>query len=80
MRATIESARVGVLAVMLFVLFSGAFWLVGESRADARAVPSVVSDTPQGVQDKKPNMELDTKIFLHRNGIVAAASGCAQRT
>jgi hypothetical protein len=46
--------------------------LSGEVRAADCATPAGPSPAATSVQDSEPRIELDTKIFLHRNAHVVA--------
>lgn len=65
--------RFSMLLVAAIVLAASVLWWEGEVRAEARVAP--VSKTPAApsVQDRKRSMDLDTKIFLHRNALIVTA-------
>jgi hypothetical protein len=64
--------RIPTLLGAAVLLTPAVLWLAGEVRAADRATPAGPSPAATSVQDSEPRIELDTKIFLHRNAHVVA--------
>lgn len=65
MNTTNSLNRFSLLLSAAILLAAGAFWWMAESRA--QSAPDAAAAHPS-VQDSAPAIDLDTKIFLHRNG------------
>lgn len=63
--------RISMLLFAAVLLAAGVLWWVGEVRAAARLAPPPPAPS---VQDKPQGIDLDTKIFLHRNALLVSAA------
>jgi hypothetical protein len=79
MNNTIVSKRLPLLLVSASVLLVAALWWAGEVRATAVPPPGVASPEAPSVQDSEPKIDLDTKIFLHRNARIVTSLELAAR-
>lgn len=61
-------------ASALMLAVAGTLWWAGDGRAAPDPAAGAAAGTPQTVQDKAPDLDLDTKIFLHRNGRIVTAA------
>lgn len=66
--------RFSMLLMAAVVLAASVLWWEGEVRAEARNTPVTKAPATPSVQDKKPGIDLDTKIFLHRNALIVTAA------
>lgn len=67
MNTTTTSKRLPLLLFAASSLIFAAFWWTGEVRATATAPAAEAVPAAPSVQDSQPRIDLDTKIFLHRN-------------
>lgn len=74
MNAANAMNRFSMLLVAAIVVAASVLWWVGEVRAEARISPVGKTPIAPSVQDKKRSMDLDTKIFLHRNALIVTAA------
>lgn len=73
MNNTVAVNRFSFMLLAAILLASGAFWWVAEVRAEARAAAATQPALPPSVQDSAPAIDLDTKIFLHRNARIVTS-------
>jgi len=64
--------RISILLSVAVLLAAAVLWRVGEVRAEDRSSPVDPPQAAPSVQDSEPRIDLDTKIFLHRNAPVVA--------
>ncbi|MDX5445602.1 MAG: hypothetical protein LPJ87_06065 [Zoogloeaceae bacterium] len=64
--------RISILLSAAVLLAAAVLWRVGEVRAEDRSTPLAPPQAAPSVQDSEPRIDLDTKIFLHRNAPVVA--------
>lgn len=67
-------SRLTGLASALVLVVAGTMWWAVEGRAAPESTGEPAAAPPHSVQDKSPKLDLDTKIFLHRNGRIVTSA------
>ena len=78
MNTNMSLNRFSLLLSAAVALAGCMFWWAAESRAEAAPVAADDPSARPSVQDRAPTIDLDTKIFLHRNAQRRASAPVAR--